>query len=418
MTRIVLVLATLIVSSIAWGHGGGTDAGPNFVHIKAKDKFERSKIVNMGVSIEAVRSDSVYGIVSDELLSKVKNSDLEILETFRLNKQSVLDFPSEDARFHNYAELTQALDDLVATYPNLMRKFSIGKSLEGRELWAVQINTSKSILRSNDPNKISAKPGIVFMGNHHAREHVSCEIPLMLLEFLGKNYGVDRQITGLLDNRDIYVIPMVNPDGAEFDIKTGSYKWQRKNMRPNRTSKIGVDLNRNYGYQWGTGGSSDEPSSEIYMGPAPFSEPETQAVKAFVEGHPNLKVLLSYHTFSELVLYPWGYSNDKISKQDDQKTFETMANKMASWNGYTPEQSSDLYIASGDTTDWAYGTLGIFAFTFELSPKDMWDGGFYPGASVLDKVFQDNLKPALYLIELADNPHRSRMKDDKLSWLE
>ncbi len=80
---------------------------------------------------------------------------------------------------------------------------------------------------------------------------------------------------------------------------------------------------------------------------------------------------------------------------------------MAQWNHYTPQQASDLYIASGDTTDWAYGKHGIFAFTFELSPSDMMDGGFYPGARILDRVFRDNLQPCLYLIDLADNPHRA-----------
>lgn len=414
VTRIVLAVASLIVSSVAWGHGG---SGPNFVHIKAKDKYERTKVVNMGVSIEAVRSDSVYGIVSDEILAKIKSSDLEIVETFTLkDRQDILDFPAEDARFHNYGELTDALDQLVEKHPNILSKFSIGKTVEGRDIWAVRVNSSKSALRS--PRAISAKPGIVFMGNHHAREHVSCEIPLMQLQYLAENYGVDQQITALVDRRDIFFIPMVNPDGVEYDIKTGRYKWQRKNMRPNRTSKIGVDLNRNYGYMWGTGGSSKDPSSDVYMGPTPFSEPETQAIKAFVESRPNLKILLSYHTFSELILYPWGHTYDDITKADDQATYVAMAQKMAEWNGYTPQQSSELYIASGDTTDWSYGTLGIFSFTFELSPRDMWEGGFYPGAGIIDKVFQDNLKPFLYMVELADDPHRARTNDVRLSWLD
>lgn len=416
MTRIVFLAASLIVSTFAWGHGG---SGTNFVQIKAKDKFERSKIVNLGVSIEAVRSDSVFGMVSDEILEAIKSSDVEILETFKLEESKIhgLDFPSEDSRFHNYAEMTQALDAVVATRPEIMRKFSIGKTIQGRDIWAVQFNTSKDALTSNDPTKTSAKPGIVFMGNHHAREHVSAELPLMLVEYLAKNYGVDREITDLIDRRDIFFIPMVNPDGVEYDIASGNYRMQRKNMRPNGSGKVGVDLNRNYGYKWGTGGSSTQPSSDVYMGAAPFSEPETQAIKAFVEARPNLKVLLSFHTFSELILYPWGHTYDSIAKKDDLATYETMARKMATWNRYTPEQSSDLYIASGDTTDWSYGALGIFSFTFELSPRDMWDGGFYPGAKMIDKVFEDNLKPALYLIELADDPHRAKTNDPRLEWL-
>jgi carboxypeptidase T len=415
MTRIGFLAAGFLASSFAFAHGG---SGANFVQIQAKDKYERSRIVDLGVDIEAVRSDSVYGTVSDELLAKLKQNNAKIIETFTLTERP-LDFPSSDARFHNYSEMTEALDKLVAEHPQLMRKFSIGKTLQGREMWCVQINSSKEALNQEGESQVSAKPGIVFMGNHHAREHVSAEIPLMLIEYLAKNYGVDRQITDLVDARDIYIIPMINPDGVEYDIATGRYRYQRKNMRPNKTSRIGVDLNRNYGYKWGNGGSSTDPSSEVYMGPSPFSEPETQAVKAFVEAHPNLKILLSYHTYSELILYPWGHTYDKVSKQDDFATYEVMARKMAEWNKYTPQQASELYIASGDTVDWAYGALGIFAFTFELSPKDQWDGGFYPGAGVIDKVFEDNLRPALYLIELADNPHRARAAHDPgLFWLE
>jgi carboxypeptidase T len=143
------------------------------------------------------------------------------------------------------------------------------------------------------------------------------------------------------------------------------------------------------------------------MGPSAFSEPETQAIKAFIDTHTNITVLLSFHTFSELILYPWGGKVEPIAKENDHKVFETMAKKMATWNGYTPEQASALYVASGDTTDWAYGVHGIFAFTFELDPKDMWSGGgFYPGAGVIDDVVKKNTEPVLYMLELADNPYR------------
>ena len=140
------------------------------------------------------------------------------------------------------------------------------------------------------------------------------------------------------------------------------------------------------------------------MGPKPFSEPETLAVKEFVEAHANIRVLLSFHTFSELILYPWGGKYDGVGGRD-QQVFEKMAQTMSKWNRYKPQQASDLYIASGDTCDWAYGTQNIFCFTFELSPKSMWNGGFYPGAKVIDKTFQANVNPALYLIEHAADPY-------------
>ena len=93
-----------------------------------------------------------------------------------------------------------------------------------------------------------------------------------------------------------------------------------------------------------------------------------------------------------------------------------MARQMATWNRYKPQQASDLYIASGDTTDWAYGTHGIYAFTFELSPKSNWDGGFYPGQGVIDRVFNDNLRPILYMLDIADDPNRA-VTTQPSSWL-
>lgn len=422
MTRMFVVLLGLFLFTLEY-----SSHASHFVRLAAKDKYERSAIVDLGLSIEAIRSDSVYGIASESVFERVKQAGVPILETFELeNVPATLDFPAADARFHNYAELTKTLDDLVAANPKLMRKFSIGKSLQGRDIWAVQINTSTNVLRSKAPDVYTAKPGAIFMGNHHAREHVSAEIPLMMLEYFAKNYGIDKQITNLLDHRDITVIPMVNPDGVEHDIESGQYVWQRKNMRPTDAWRPGVDLNRNYGYMWNHGGASKDPSSDIYMGPEPFSEPETRAVRDFVTSKKaNVRTLLSFHTFSELILYPWGHTNDKITDKDDREIFESMAHRMAQWNGYKPQQSSELYIASGDTVDWAYGTHHMYAFTFELSPKELWNGGFYPGAGILDQVFQDNLKPVLYMIEVADNPKRVIKKrgartevDPGLMWLE
>ncbi|MBI4052259.1 MAG: zinc carboxypeptidase, partial [Elusimicrobia bacterium] len=323
-----------------------------------------------------------------------------VLKKLSLTDFHLQDFPPKDSPYHNYDEATAALRLIQASAPDIVSMFSIGKSVQGRELWAVRFNTDAKNL---DP---SQKPGIVFMGAHHAREHLSTEVPLLLAQWLVENRHRE-DVLKLLNSRDITIIPMVNPDGVEYDIATGKYRWQRKNMRPNPNGTYGVDLNRNYGYQWGTGGSSKNQNSDVYMGPSPFSEPESQAVRNFCETHKNLTILLSYHTFSELILYPWGHTYSSIPNTEDLAAFTAMAKKMAGMTGYKPEQSSDLYIASGDTTDWAYGALGIFAFTFELTPSSILKGGFYPGTDVIQSTFQKNIPPALYLIDLADNPRRA-----------
>lgn len=369
-----------------------------WMKIRAADKFERSVIANLGVSIETTRDGYVFAIGSIEDLHAVeKLGKLEV--SFPLTE--AMDFPKEDQAYHNYLEMTEELQNIVAQNTDIASMDSIGKSVENRDIWHVRI--------SGQLNKANELPGIVFMGGHHAREHLSVELPIAYIKYLINEYkNQNAQIVALLNSRDIHFIPVVNPDGMEFDISTGRYKMWRKNRALNSNGTYGVDLNRNYGFGWGTGGSSKSPNSDVYMGPTPFSEPESQAIKNFVEAHTNITILLSFHTFSELILYPWGHKYDGIENANDLAVHETMARKMAEWNGYTPQQSSDLYIASGDTTDWSYGEHKIISFTFELDPPNngFGGGGFYPGAGVIPSVIQKNLNPILYLIGYADNPYR------------
>ncbi len=402
LPAVAVAMTLLPIAALA----DGAIEGRRFVQVAAKTKQDRTAIANAGVSIEFTRSDSVWGFATPEAVANLKDQNIVVLgnhdeEIARGGHEGVFDFPGNDSRFHNYNETVAMLRDLNSRNADITRLQSIGKSVEGRDIWAIHINTTPDALMAGQ----STKPGFIIMGAHHAREHLSVEIPLMFLKHVLDN-RTDSKISALLDNRDIWIVPIVNPDGKEFDIATGSYKMWRKNRRDNRDGRFGVDLNRNYGFKWGTGGSSKDTGNDTYMGPAPFSEPETRAVRDFVEAHLNAKVLLTVHTFSELILYPWGHSYDAIGNARDHQVFETMARTMAAWNKYTPEQASDLYIASGDTTDWAYGEHGIFAFTFELSPKSMWDGGFYPGQSVIDRVFNDNLRPMLYMLEVSDDPYR------------
>lgn len=393
----------------AFGHGIPEGADMQWAGIKAADKTERTELVNQGFSIENVVADTAYGFAPTDTLDSLRLQGYEVTAQVAVADLRPFDFPAADAPYHNYQEMNAALDQMVADFPGVAHKITLGKSLEGREIVGVRINP-----HAKDGTEPSGLPGIVIMGGHHAREHLSMEIPRMLAKHLLDSYGKDETIRDLMAARDIYFVPMINPDGAEFDIATGSYQHWRKNRRQNDKSNCsGVDLNRNYDYKWGQGGSSSSPCSDVYMGAKPFSEPETQAVKRFVETHKNLKILLTLHTYSELILYPWGHSYDPIANATDRSTYETMARTMAGWNGYTPQQSSDLYITTGDTVDWAYGSQGLFAFTFELSPRDMWGGGgFYPGVEAIEQTFNANLRPALYLIDLANDPYRAALRPE------
>jgi carboxypeptidase T len=403
MTKRILKLSAMafgiLISLLPANQALTSEQTMYWVKLRAASSFERTIIVNTGTSIEGVRDGYAYGFAGFEELQKLKK--LGWLESYHAITDE-MDFPVEDEKYHNYAELTAKLDKIAGSNSKIVRKISLGKSIEGRDLWALEI--------SGKLEDTSNLPAVFFMGGHHAREHLSVEVPLLLAEHLVNEYTKgNAAIQSLLNSRLVTILPAVNPDGLEFDVATGSYKFWRKNRRANSNGSFGVDLNRNYGFKWGTGGSSNSPYSDIYMGPTPFSEPETQAIKKYVDSRDNINILLSFHTFSQLILYPWGHTHQSISEAKDYQTLKTMAEKMAEWNGYTPQQSSELYIASGDTTDWSYGTHKIFSFTFELDPANSGfnPGGFYPGDEIIQEVFRKNLNPAIYLIQLADNPYRA-----------
>ncbi|MES2802911.1 MAG: M14 family metallopeptidase [Bdellovibrionota bacterium] len=405
LKKSTLLAAVILIAVSVVQFAQSTNNQRYWMKIRAKDKFERSIIANI-VGIENAKDDYVVAFGNDDDLKKIQKlgwliSYSNLAEEARLGGK---DFPKKDSAYHNYEELTAALTKLANENPTLVTMVSAGKSTEGRDIWAMRLGS--------DQAQASQRPAVIFMGGHHAREHLSVEMPLMLAQHLVAQYKAGNQrIVGLMDSRDIHIIPVVNPDGKAYDIQDGSYKVWRKNRSKNSNGTFGTDLNRNYSFKWGTGGSSTNPNNDTFMGTKPFSEPETQTVKNYVEAHTNITILLSFHTYSQLILYPWGHKYDGIENGKDLRVHEVMARKMAGWNNYTPQQSSDLYIASGDTTDWSYGEHKIFSFTFELDPSANSGGfggdGFYPGARVIQPVFNKNLEPVLYLLAYADNPYRS-----------
>ncbi|MBY0314829.1 MAG: zinc carboxypeptidase [Bdellovibrionales bacterium] len=380
--------AVLVISQTAF-------AGDYWFELKAKDKYERSDLAAQGFDIVSVEKDRVTVVGDESEIEKAEQTG-RLISVYK-SGMSPFDFPAKDEQFHNYKEQTEILQGIVKKYPEIATLESIGKTAEQREIWVLRLSKAKP---SAD------LPATLLMGGHHAREHVSVEVPLFLAKYLIENYEKKNpRIVAMLESQEVFIIPQLNIDGSEYDIEGGKYKSWRKNRSRNANGTFGTDLNRNYGFGWGDVGASSNPASDTYHGPNPFSEPESQAVKNFIEKHLNISVLVSYHTFSELILWPWGHVDEELPNKKDLAVFKTMGNAMAKMTGYTPMKSGDLYLASGDTCDWAYGVHGIFAFTFELDPKSMWEGGFYPGQSVLTEVFNKNLEPALYMIESSKNPY-------------
>jgi hypothetical protein len=261
------------------------------------------------------------------------------------------------------------------------------------------------------------EPEVLFTAHQHAREHLTIEMALYLLNELTTKYGTDSHVTDLVNSREIWIIPDLNPDGGEFDIRTGSYAGWRKNRQPNTgSSAVGTDLNRNWPYKWGCcGGSSSSPSSETYRGPSAGSAPEVANVVNFVNsrrigGVQQIKTNIDFHTFSELVLWPLGYTNADTSPEMSQQqhdTFVTLGQQMAATNGYTPEQDSDLYITDGSIDDYLWGTQGVYSFTFEMYPSDGGLDGFYPPDEVISRETSRNRAAVLLLLDYSDCPSRA-----------
>ncbi|GAB4031768.1 MAG: M14 family metallopeptidase [Elusimicrobiota bacterium] len=368
-----------------------------YVTVKALNKKERTRLLELGLDITEIRKDSVSGLIRQADLAGLNNKEFSVLEKktiYEWAKQFDKDFPAADSAYHNYKETEEYLRKLAADNSDVASIFSMGKTIEGRDIWVLRLNSS-----SKGDSK-SSKPGAIFVGNHHAREHLSNEVPLLFAAYLLDNRN-NPDIKKYLDTLDIYIVPMFNPDGAEYDIATGKYRWHRKNTRKNSDGSIGVDLNRNYDFTWCQSGASHSPGSDTYCGPSAFSEPESKAMRDFILARKNIKTLQSYHSYSSQILYPWGGLYEDISNEKDRNAFVKMAGEMARLTGYEALKSSDLYIASGDTCDWAYGKAGIFAFTTELEGSS-----FYPGAAIIKTAVDKNIKAAVYLLSMTDNPYK------------
>ncbi|MFG3037038.1 M14 family metallopeptidase [Streptomyces sp. NPDC048330] len=320
-----------------------------------------------------------------------------------------LDFPSADAKYHSYAEANAEIDQRLAAYPSIMRKQVIGKSYQGRDIVAIKISDNVA----TDENE----PEVLFTHHQHAREHLTVEMALYLLRELGAGYGTDSRITNAVNGREIWIVPDLNPDGGEYDIASGSYRSWRKNRQPNSgSSYIGTDTNRNWNYKWGCcGGSSGSKSSETYRGAAPESAPEVKVVADFVRsrvvgGKQQITAAIDFHTYSELVLWPFGWTTANTTTgmtQDERDAFATVGGRMAASNRYTPEQSSDLYITDGSIDDYLWGSQRIFAYTFEMYPTSSSGGGFYPPDEVIERETSRNRDAVLQLLENADCMYRS-----------
>lgn len=295
-------------------------------------------------------------------------------------------------RYHESDEIAAELGRISEDYPNITQLLAIGQTYEGRNILALRIT-------DNPLEEEADEPDVLIMGAHHANELPSAEVPMFITEFLVGNYESNSTVSELVDARDIWIVPLVNPDGRDYALNSDP-SWRKNRARIDANGDgilegTGVDLNRNYGHLWGLEGASDIASASNYCGPSAFSEEETGAIKALAEGQ-NFELSLSYHTYGQLVYYPWGNSIDTLHPRED--VLRAIAADMANMTGYTAMEGKDAYYTTGDSDDWLYADCSTLPFTVELGTQYA-----VPDSEIL-ALCQKNLGAALYAIEVSAEP--------------
>ncbi len=303
--------------------------------------------------------------------------------------------------FRTYSEIVQALNRFHEDYSDIVSEpFSIGNSIENRPLWMVRV--------SDNPDEDEDEPEALYTGLIHCREPITAEILLAFIDTLARGYGRNEYLTYLVDERQLYFLPCHNPDGYVYNEQNnpnGGGMW-RKNRRNNGDGSYGVDLNRNFGYQWGFDdvGSSGSTRDETYRGRAAFSEPETDAVRDFVNQH-RISTSLYFHSYSNLCFYPFAYN---YLRPADQSALNAIARRMTALNRYwigTPWEV--IYLVNGSSDDWLYAANEhnpVFSFTIEVGTTN---DNFWPPVNRIQPLVQENILPCLVIAEFADQPQRA-----------
>jgi hypothetical protein len=289
------------------------------------------------------------------------------------------------------------LDSMAAQYPDLVSpRYAMSEETHnGREMFWVRL--------SDNATANEDEPEVLYTGMHHAREAIGMQALIYYMYYLLENYETDPDCQYIVDNFELYIVPIINMDGYAYNIQNnpnGGGMW-RKNRRQNEDGSYGVDLNRNYGYMWGydNGGSSPVPSDDTYRGPSATSEPEIQNIQAFCEDH-EFRLALNYHSYANQLLYPWGYTPEFCPDDD---IFSAFGEILTYENGYEyGPGSTTIYPTNGGSDDWMYGEQTTKEKIFSYTPE-VGDGsaGFWPPASMIIPLCQASMWQNMMLAKLA-----------------
>lgn len=284
-----------------------------------------------------------------------------------------------------YDELMIELDSMVAAYPNLIsvkQPISTTTSIEGNSIYYVTI--------TDNPGVNESEPQMLYTSLHHAREPQGMQQLIFYMWYLLENYSTNTEVQYIVDNNEMFFVPCINPDGYMYNEATdpnGGGLW-RKNRRDNMDGNFGVDLNRNYGYQWGYDnfGSSDQSGTETYRGTSAFSEPETFAMKEFCESH-QFRLALNYHTYSNLLIYPYGYIPDFYTPDSAQFVHYGQFLTKENFFKFGTGNQTVNYVTNGSSDDWMYGEQTSKPKTFAMTPEvGEYAYGFWPPSFEIERL--------------------------------
>jgi carboxypeptidase T len=293
------------------------------------------------------------------------------------------------AGFYTYQEFLDELDSMASKYPNLITvksPISTFTTHDGNPVYWVRL--------SDNPNSDEGEEEVLYTSLHHAREPASLSQLIFYMWWILENYGTNEEVTYLVDETEMYFVPMINPDGYIYNetLFPGGGGMHRKNRRNVGTTNKGVDLNRNYSYHWNESGTSPNPNNDTYAGTAAFTEPETQAIKWFCENR-DFTFAFNAHTHGNLLLFPMGW--DYFDFAPDHDYMQAFSNHMVIFNGYSAVKSSDLYPAAGDSDDWMYADdLGTKPKIYALTPECSSEGtsnDFWPPQSSIHDICAINI---------------------------
>ncbi|MDP7006075.1 MAG: M14 family zinc carboxypeptidase [Phycisphaerales bacterium] len=406
----MMILNTIaLATGLLFGHGNYSGLSIAEVKIESPNQLEALRCAGAR-SLACFDSSGITPMLFDESVVRfaIKNKiEFKVIETNIDKRLDEFEREREESRkrgiggwysdYKTWDEVNARLQSISLSAPEITTTFIVGSTHEGRDIHGIRITA---------PGDTTGRKQVLFNGCQHAREWIAVMVPVYVAENIVNGWFNDPAIQSYLESTEVIVVPIVNPDGYEFTYASGGDRFWRKNRRNNSGFCEGVDLNRNWDYQWNGGDStSNDTCSDVYVGPAAFSEPETQAMRDLINTLPNLVSHIDFHNYSQLILEPWASSNTPPPRVNIVKALSSqMSDAILSVHGetYVAGTGGDLlYLADGVFPDWTTNA-GSLSYTIELRPTG--SPGFDLPPSEIVPTCEESFAAALTMLSFVNKP--------------